>query len=132
MSEENVEIVRRVVEAVNARQIPETLLARDFRAENVNTAVSNKVYVGWAGAREWQDDFFGVMDDEARFEVKEIVGAGKDCVVVVLQLAGHGLKSGAPLELRWPSVFWLRDQLITRAVGYSTKRGALEAAGLLE
>ncbi len=132
MSPENVEVVRQLVEAVNNRRVPEELLAPDFHAENVNTAVSNKAYDGWAGAREWQDDFLGVMDEEARLNLTEIVGVGNDCVVVILELEGHGLRSGAPLVLRWPTVFWLRDRLITRGVGYSTRREALEAAGLSE
>jgi ketosteroid isomerase-like protein len=125
MSEENVEIVRKVIDAISAREVPEDLIAPDIHLQNVRTAVSDNLYVGHDGVRKWQQDFFGVMDEEARLEVE-------DCVVVTLRLAGHGAKSGAPLELRWPQVIWLRQGRITRTTGYGSRREALEAAGLRE
>jgi hypothetical protein len=107
MSEENVEIVRKAIEAVSAREVPEDLIAPDARIQNVATAVSDNLYVGHDGVREWQEDFFGVMDEGARLEVEEVIAVGEDCVVVMLRLAGHGAQSGAPLSCagRQPSGF---------------------------
>jgi ketosteroid isomerase-like protein len=132
MSEENVEIVRKAIEAVSAREVPEDLIAPDARIQNVATAVSDNLYVGHDGVREWQEDFFGVMDEEAGLEVEKVIAVGEDCVVVMLRLAGHGAKSGASLELRWPAAFWLRRGRITRTEGYASRGEALEAAGLKE
>lgn len=42
MSRENVELVYRYVAALNARQVPEGLLAPDFVMENAATAVTDK------------------------------------------------------------------------------------------
>jgi ketosteroid isomerase-like protein len=72
------------------------------------------------------------MDKEARLEVEEVIASGEGCVVMTLRLAGQGAKSGAPLELRWQSVFWLREGRVTRTNGYGSRREALEAAGLSE
>jgi ketosteroid isomerase-like protein len=132
MSEENVEIVRKVIDAISAREVPEDLIAPDIHLQNVRTAVSDNLYVGHDGVRKWQQDFFGVMDEDARLEVEDVIAFGEDCVVVTLRLAGHGAKSGAPLELRWPQVIWLRQGRITRTTGYGSRREALEAAGLRE
>jgi ketosteroid isomerase-like protein len=130
MSERNVEIVREAIDKISARRVPDHLMAADVEIQNARTAVTDNLYVGRAGILEWQRDFFGVMDDEARLEVEETIAAGSDCVVVMLRLIGRGSASSAPLELRWPTAFWLRDGRITRAVGYLTRRDALEAAGL--
>jgi ketosteroid isomerase-like protein len=132
MSEENVEIVRKAIDTISARELPEDLIAPDIQLQNARTAVSDNLYVGYDGLRKWQEDFFGVMDKEARLEVEEVIASGEDCVVMTLRLVGQGAKSGAPLELRWQSVFWLREGRVTRSNGYGSRREALEAAGLSE
>lgn len=132
MSHPNVELVRRGAEAINARELPEGLVTADVRMENVSTAVTEKTYLGAAGVRDWMNDFFDAFGEGARYEVEEIVAVGDDFVVAVNRFVGSGLRSGAPLVLRFPSVTWIRDGRIARAVGYATRRKALEAAGLGE
>jgi ketosteroid isomerase-like protein len=132
MSRENVEEVsRRLAEAINAREVPDDLIAPDCRFENVRTAVTDKVYVGPAGVREWMNDFFDVLDQEATFEIKEIA-RGDDYWVGICRFVGRGSQSGAPLEIRWASVNRIRGGKVTRGTGYPTVREALEAVGLPE
>jgi ketosteroid isomerase-like protein len=132
MSRENVEeVARRWVEAINAREIPDDLIAPDCRLENVRTAVTDKVYVGPDGVREWMNDFFDVLDQEASYEVKEIA-RGDDYWVGICRFVGRGSQSGAPLEMRYVGVAWIRNGKVTRGVGYSTVREALHAVGLSE
>ena len=129
MSQRNIDLFRRGAEAINARVVPEGLLAPDFRMEKVETAVTNKTYHGEAGWRHWLSDFFEVFEQGARFE-DEIIADGDDFVVAKVRLVGSGARSGAPLELRWTVVLWFQDGKATRSVSYASPREALEAVGL--
>jgi ketosteroid isomerase-like protein len=131
MSRENVEIALRYTAAINARKVPEELLAPEFRMENVTTAVTDRVYHGAEGVRQWISDFFDVLDEGARYEARPIE-AGDDYVVGDISIVGRGSVSGAPLNLRHFGVMWIRDGKITSAVGYATRREALQAVGLSE
>ncbi len=129
MSRENVEVALRYMAAVNAREVPEDLLAPDFRIENVVTAVTDGTYHGAGGLRQWISDFFDVMEEDARYEAT-VVEAGEEFVIGDIRIVGRAAASGAPLHLRHYGVMWIRDGRITRAVGYPTRREALEAVGL--
>jgi len=131
MSQENIEIALRFAAAINAREVPEELLAPDVRLENVTTAVTDRTYRGAAGVREWISDFFDVLGDDAFYE-GEVIEAGDDYVVGKARFVGRGSVSGAPVDMRYYGVMWIRDGKITRAVGYPNRREALEAAGLRE
>ncbi len=129
--EENIEIALRCFEAVNAREVPEELLAPDVRLENVRTAVTDRTYRGADGFRQWFSDFFDVLDDDARYE-GEVIEAGDDYVIGQARFVGRGSVSGAPVEMPYYGVLWIRDGKVTRAVGYPNRRQALEAVGLRE
>ena len=131
MSRKNVEIAQRYTAAIDARKVPEELLAQDFRIENVKTAVTEGVYHGPEGVRQWMSDFFDVLGEDARYESRTIAD-GDDYAVGDLRIVGRGSASGMPVELRHYGVMWIRDGKITRAVGYPTRRQALEAVGLPE
>jgi hypothetical protein len=73
----NIEIARQLADGINAREVPDDLFAPDFLLENVRTAVTDTVYRGPAGARRWLSDFFGVLDDDARFELEEAIAAAR-------------------------------------------------------
>lgn len=130
MSRENVDLVRRCVAAVNERAVPDEI-APDFRMENVATAVTDRTYYGREGFREWIRDFFDVLDEEARHEAVPIE-SGDNYVIAKLRIVGRGAGSGAPVDLRWYGVMWIRDGKVTRAVGYASRREALRAVGLRE
>ena len=132
MSQENVEIYRRITAALDAREVPEALLAPEFRMENIVTAVSDKTYRGVAGVREWLSETFDVLAEGARLVVEEIIADGDEFVVGRVALVGSGARSGAPMHVRWISVGWFSDGQATRNAGYATRHEALKAVGLEE
>jgi ketosteroid isomerase-like protein len=131
MSQENVEIVRRLVDAINADAIPRELFAPDFELRNATTAITDATYLGYEGGLKWRRDLFEGVDD-ARFVLDEVLATGPDYVVITNRLVGHGSSSGVPIELRWASALWFRDNRIWRTVGFNRRRDALEAVGLSE
>jgi ketosteroid isomerase-like protein len=131
MSRENVELVHRVVDALNAGELPESI-APDCRLENATTAVSDKTYLGPEGWREWRRDLFEAFAEDARLQVDEVVADGEDSVVVMTSIVGRGAASDAPLQLTWFNAVWFREGQLTRSAGFLTRREALEAVGLRE
>jgi ketosteroid isomerase-like protein len=136
MSRENLDLYERSVAAANARDISDELaaeiIAPDFRIENAATAVTDKTYYGAAGVREWVKDIFEGMDEDSRYETEEILADGEDYVVARVRLVGHGVRSGAPVTLRWVTVTWYEGGKATRSVGYLRRREALKAVALEE
>ena len=105
MSQDNMERLRRLTDALNAGEVPE-FFAADYRAENVNTAVTDKTYIGPDGLREWREDMFGAFG-EVRMQLDKVIAEGGDYVVAVTSLKGRGAASDAPLELHWANAFWI-------------------------
>ena len=132
MSRENVDLAYRYGAALNAREIPEELLASDFVMVNATTAVTDKTYHGAAGVLGWKKDLFEAFDAGALLEIKRIVADDDDFVVATVRVSGTGAGSGAPLDLRWAAVFWCRTGRLARVVGYLTRAEALRAVGLDE
>lgn len=126
---EHVELVRRLGDAINTGDIPPDVLTEDFELKNATTAVTDATYHGHDGALQWRADFFDVVDD-AHFEIEEIMAANDDYVVIANHLTGRGSSSGAPVDLRWASVFWFREGKICRVAGFNSKRAALQAVDL--
>lgn len=130
ISQRNIDIHSRAVAAINARMVPEELLAPHFRMENRVTAVAAETYNGASGMREWMSDLFENFRRGARYEVEEIIADGEDYVVATVRLVGHSVRSGRPLELRWATVAWFHDGKATRVVGYTSPHEAMQAVGL--
>jgi len=126
--EENVDVVRRLVEAINANDLPHDLMTDDVELKNATTAVTDATYTGYEGGLKWRRDFFDVMDD-ARYVLDEVLATGPDYVVIANSLVGKGSSSGAPVDMRWTSVFWFRDGKICRAAGFNRRAEALAAVG---
>jgi ketosteroid isomerase-like protein len=129
MSQENLELLRRMAAAINADDLPDGFVTEDFELSNATTAVTDATYHGYEGALQWRRDMFDVVDD-ARYEIDEILAAHDDYVVAANHLVGRGSSSGAPVDLRWVTAFWFRDGKLARVAGYNTRRAALEAVGL--
>ncbi|HTQ67246.1 MAG TPA: nuclear transport factor 2 family protein [Solirubrobacteraceae bacterium] len=136
MSRENLEIYKRSLAAINAREFPdelaEELLAVGFHAENASTAVTDKAYFGREGVREWIRDMFEGLNDDAQLEIEEVLVESDDFVLAQLRIVGHGARSGAPVTLRWVDVTWFEDRKMTRGVGYLRRSEAFKAVGLAE
>jgi ketosteroid isomerase-like protein len=128
VAEGNVELVRRLADAINTCDLPRDMVTDDFELKNATTAVTDATYYGYEGALKWRQDFFDVVED-AHYEIDEILAEAGDYVVISNHLTGRGSSSDAPVDLRWASVFWFRDGKIARVAGFNSRRAALEAVG---
>jgi uncharacterized protein len=132
MSQENVEIVRRMVDAYAAGDIGTALFAYDPDVEfDVSTArPEGGVYHGPRGVEEGVGDWVGRWA-EYRFEVEEIIDAG-DRVLMILREFGRGELSGVEVSQHtfWVNTF--RNGKVVRAELFSDRNKALTAAGLGE
>jgi ketosteroid isomerase-like protein len=118
------------VEAFNAREAPDDLLAPDFRMDNRRSAVTDYTYRGAVGFRDWMSDVFEVFANGARYEVDEIIAVRDELVAATVCIAGLGARSKMPLEFRWTGVTWFREGRVTQITGYASRRDALEAVEL--
>ena len=86
---------------------------------------------GIEAARRYVEDWFDTFDDFTA-EPVELIDAGEDQVVAVLQIMGRAKLSGVETDLTYAALYTIRDGKIARGREYWTKEQALEAAGLSE
>jgi ketosteroid isomerase-like protein len=152
MSKENVELVRRFMEAIergfdaywkDPRSIAAALEANDLWPEWEEVFDSVDPQVEWqtvflaethrgqlAAARVW-DDFLTWAEDY-RPSLENVEDLGGDHVSAVLALIGKGKDSRVEMGSRFFDVFTVREGLIVRIAEYTSRTEALEAAGLSE
>jgi ketosteroid isomerase-like protein len=131
VSEENVEIVRRLFEA-SLRHDNETALSLYDAEVTVETDFLDTpgVFHGVDGVREWYQTSLDVLADVAT-TVYELIDAGDD-VIVILRLAGRGRRSGVPVERQEAHIWTVRDGKLWRLRVFRTRTEALKAVGLEE
>jgi ketosteroid isomerase-like protein len=130
MSEEKFEIVRKMVEAANRRDLEtlDAVTSKDFELHSVLAASEGRTFAGHRGLRDyfdWFDHAFG----EFQNEIEELIEAG-DRVVVMTTLTARGRTSGVSLAQHTGSVVSFRGEQISRWDSYFSPEEALEAAGL--
>jgi ketosteroid isomerase-like protein len=137
VSRENVEIVRRLYNAVAERDSetvlsiyhPEVVWDHTHNTELAGLMGGQTLFHGHEGVRRWSRDFYEAWDD-VEAELEDLVDAG-DEVVVVLNYRGRGRVSGIEVGLtRMAGVLTIRDEQIVRAVWYRDGAEALRAAGI--
>ena len=139
MSQENVEIVREVIEEFQAgveRGDPGAAFDSGAVADDSEWITSNP-FEGrtvWRG-REGFVEAFRTFTDE--FEdwsgrVERLIDAGDDRVVALVHQSATGKGSGAPVEWHQGLVYELKDGRVIRTWTYADPAEALEAAGLSE
>jgi ketosteroid isomerase-like protein len=131
MSEENVEIVRRMYEAFHrgdadgalAHFDPEVVVDASRRVDGGighGREELSKIIIRWVGTfNEWRE------------EIEEMRDLG-NLVYVVATQRGRGKGSGVEVENRYALLYELRGDKITRMTVYQEPAQALEAAGLSE
>jgi ketosteroid isomerase-like protein len=133
MSEENVEVARRVAEAHNAGGVEAMLpfLAEDVLWHPFPEWIEESEYRGHEGVRKLMSIFTDNFDDYA-ISVKEIKPVG-DRVVVLAEQLGRIKGSGAPVRQPMGCVVSnFRGGQIGETHFFLSWREALEAAGLRE
>ena len=147
MSEENVEVVRRVTEmgeeAIRRDDLGagfDECVARGLIATNVEYQAGPRGGTGVAGLddvvgrdglvqflRRWTEDFH---DLETEYE--GFIDAGDDRVLVLMHSSGTGKASGVPVEIRTAALYELEAGCIVRVFVFLRPEDAFKAAGLEE
>ena len=128
MSDQNVEVVRRMYEARDSGDAAGALA--QFHPEVVVDATAR----GDAGIGQGREELAAIIAEwigefnEWREEVEEMRDLG-DSVCVVATQRGRGYKSGVEVEARYALLFEVRDDKITRMTMFRGLSEALEAAG---
>jgi ketosteroid isomerase-like protein len=133
MSQENVEVVRQALRAMDQGldRVAEFWDPDiDWRAiEGAPDDIG--VFKGRASLRHYYEQWYETFD-ELRGEPKELIDAGNDRVVAVMSVTGRMKGSEAEVEMRLGVVYTVRNGLIVRGREYATRDQALQAAGLSE
>jgi ketosteroid isomerase-like protein len=136
MSEENVDLLRRMTEAFN-RGGPEDALAIANPPPEFEFVPSGVLFPDLAGVQRGPEGFMRVAEwlraefDDFHVEVHEFIDAG-DRVFTSATLRGRGKHSRA--ETSWDvwGVWTVREGRAVRWQGFTDRAPALKAAGLLE
>ena len=137
MSQENVEIVRRVYDAVARGDAATVLDAYDAEVEWDFTrspwvgVLRQDVYRGHAGIREFIQERYADAWVDIEDECEELIAIGEE-VVSVVRTRGRGRASGAETERTHAGLWTLREGKIVRVAWFPTRAEAMEAAGLRE
>ena len=133
MSEENVETLRRLLDAFNRRDKAAWIALSDPETENFPP----KEWPEQASIRgpEAIWDFFveavGAWE-EGSFEWAEFIDAGANTIVAHQRREMRGRTSGAAVAWSYWVVFMFRDGKLLRSEWFADRAEALEAAGLSE
>src|SRR2546422_8443249 len=133
MSERNVELQRRWIEAFNARDIEAMIALCDPSGVLISAfdAIGGGVYHGHDGMRSWYRDYEDAWGDEIRAEPEAYFDLGE----VTLQFFvfhGRGRSSGAEVAMPGAQVSRWRDGRMVYAKGYADKEEALRDLGVSE
>jgi ketosteroid isomerase-like protein len=130
MSQENVEIVRAVVDALNRGDLEAALkdFAPDYELDFLRAVGPVHGVFKLDQMRALLDEFFGQWE-AVRFEA-ELIDAGEH-VVATLDTSSRG-RDGIEVTARTTWVWTFREGNIVRQCYYQDKADALEAAGLSE
>jgi ketosteroid isomerase-like protein len=131
MSQENVEIVREVLEAQRRQdwQAFRNLYDPDIAWED-----ASGLWGDWGNRRGFEDVQDAFMTwfeafEHANFELEDVIDVGDDCGRLHPDQR-TGRESGLVVDQRIPTVWTLRDRRVVRVRGYRDEAEALEAAGL--
>ena len=131
MSEENVELTYRFLDAFNRRDLDSLLALMDEHVEvHSRLVVMEGGYKGGEGIRRWWDSLLDVFPD-FQFEAVDVRDLG-EVTLAALRNRAHGTASGAPLEeSNWLASRWRLGKCVWWS-SHGTEMEALEAASLSE
>ena len=145
MSQENVEIVRRIYAALDV-SVPGSVSTVSVPTEPFGTLIDSQIewnfprefpdlaepYYGYEGAKQYRRKIAEVLDDY-RMVPERFIDAGDDRVLVFSREGGRGKGSGAEVFTHLTAHIWtLKDGKAVRMQSIWERAEALEAAGLSE
>ena len=134
MSRENVELVQRWVDALNADDTAGFLDVWDQECEFFSVTgsrVDGTPYRGHEGIRQYREEA-AEMWTHLRFDPDRILEGKDDVLVAVGWLKGEGRGSHVLVEQEIGLVYALRERKVRYCRSYSDPQEALEAAGVRE
>jgi ketosteroid isomerase-like protein len=131
MSQENVELHYRVIDAINRRDLDALLILMDDDVEAVpRIAAMEGDFHGHDGMRRWWEITLDSFPD-FNIETVEVHDFG-DLTVAALRAFGHGAGSEVPLEDSvWQASRWRQGKCVWWRT-FDARAEALEAVGLSE
>ncbi len=129
MSQENVEVIRRLYRAMDAR---DTEAFAGLAHPALEWVPDERVGEGPVRGRDRVIRYFSdraEMFDGLRTETERSWETG-DQVLAFIRVTGLGTGSGAGFDIRIAHLWTLSDGLIVRGEGFGDRHEALEAAGL--
>src|SRR6188472_4417634 len=133
MSQENVEVIRKSLEAFQRGEFDLSTALWDAEGEWIPAmagAVENNVYRGHVALRRYSDELFESFS-EVRLDDIEFKDLG-DRVLVLYRLSVRGRDSGVAVDQPGGVVYQLRGGKIVHGRSYLSHGEALEAVGLSE
>jgi ketosteroid isomerase-like protein len=132
MSQENVEIVRRAYEEVNANlEAPDELFDPDYEFDAREVAPNIGIVRGIEAAGEALREYWETFED-FHIELKEVLHADEEHVVTAVQDGGRVKGTDAEIWNRLFHAWTFRDGKVVRISSHTDKNRALEAAGLVD
>jgi ketosteroid isomerase-like protein len=133
VSEQNVELHRRIYRALNARDADALLALCDSQIEfqPVFAAVADTVYRGHDGVRRWLRTPEDAWAEDLRSEPEAYFDLG-EYTLMFHTLRGRGKKSGAEVAMPAATVAKWRDGLIVYFKLYERRESALRDLGVSE
>jgi ketosteroid isomerase-like protein len=130
VSEENVEIVRRVFVELNpSLELRRELIHPDFELDLTDNG--GPVVQGFDAAQETMREYWEAFED-FHYEIEEVIHADEERVVASVRDGGRMKGSGAEVWTRFFDVVTFRGGKIVRLSAHLERNRALEAAGLSE
>jgi len=133
MSEENVEILRRLYERWADGDLSPTWFDPEVEYSRIG-AQTPDMEGRWVGLDELRSAMLEYIAplSEVRYEAERIIDVGGDRVLVLSRQTARGKHSGVPIDHEQGDLFTLRDGKIVRYDAYWNRADAIEAAGLSE
>jgi ketosteroid isomerase-like protein len=129
MSQENVEVVRRIYEAFAAHRFPAEHLSEDFSWETHSEQPGADTHRGHEAVRDYWREWVGGWRD-AKSEVERVIDCDDQVIVLV-----HGRyrlsETGVPVEEHYGHIWTVRGAKAVHARAV-TRGEALKAVGLEE
>ena len=133
MSERNVDLLRRWIEAFNSRDIEAVIALCDPSVEFHSgfAAVGGGIYYGHDGMRRQHRDLQGAWGEQIRIQPDAYFDLG-EYTLLFFVYHGRGEHSGAEVATPAASVAQSRDGLVTHLTAYLDRAHALRDLGVTE